>query len=73
MSQPQVHILCAADRAFLRHVPVMLASVRANTDAPLKASVVSIDWQSQDQDMLRAALPDIEMDFLSITGDLLGG
>lgn len=73
MSQPQVHILCAADSAFLRHVPVMLASVRANTDAPLKASVVSIDWRPQDQDMLRAALPDIEMDFLSITGDLLGG
>lgn len=66
VSLPSIHILCAADRAFLRHVPVMLASVAANTTSPLRASIVSTNWKVGDQAKLRAATPGLDLNFIQI-------
>lgn len=68
-----IHILCAADRAFLRHVPIMLASVRANSTKPLKVSIVSVDWRAEDQEKIRASTPGIDVNFLSLPREALQG
>lgn len=67
MIPPKIHLLCAADRSFLRHVPVMLSSVRKNTTAPVKASILSTEWKQSDQEKLRRATPGIELNFLTLS------
>lgn len=73
MTGDPIRIVCASDRAFLRHIPVMLASVRAHTDAPLHVSVVGTAWDPRDVARLRAAAPGIELDVLTLPPDALSG
>lgn len=61
-----IHVLCASDRAFLRHIPVMLSSLRAHASASLRVSIVGSDWRKRDQEQLQAALPDLPLEFLSL-------
>lgn len=73
MTSDTIRIACAADRAFLRHVPVMLASLRATTDAPLHVSVVGTDWRARDVERLRKVAEGIELDVLTLPAGLVAG
>lgn len=73
MTDDTIRVICASDRAFLRHVPVMLASLRAHTAAPLRVSVVGTDWRDEEVARLRAAVEGIELDVLNIPAAALAG
>ncbi|MCO6393196.1 hypothetical protein GTW25_19430 [Aliihoeflea aestuarii] len=68
-----MHVVCAADRAFLRHVPVMLSSLTAHSSTPLRVSVVGMDWNDRDKRCIEAALPDLAIEFLSPPLSVLEG
>lgn len=67
MNDTQIHIMCAADRAFLRHIPTMLTSIREHTAAPLHVSIVSVDWRASDQEKLCNVLADLDLDLVFLT------
>ena len=73
MSTTTINVMCAADRAFLRHVPTMLNSVRAKTSSPIKVSIVSTDWEDDHKVKLRQCLAGMDIDFLTLSPDLLKG
>jgi lipopolysaccharide biosynthesis glycosyltransferase len=72
MSEP-LRLFCAADRAFLRHVPVMVGSVLAHTTRPLELGIVSQGWRDADKAALRAALPGVTLHFFALGADALAG
>lgn len=73
LDNPPVRIACAADGAFLRHIPTLMNSVRANTTDSIELGIFSTAWRKSDQENLVAALPDINISFIELSAETLKG
>lgn len=68
-----IQVICAADGAFLRHIPTVVKSIQAHTSHELELGIVSVGWRQVDQDSLSAALPDVNLRFIELNAEALSG
>ena len=68
-----IYIACAADRAFFRHIPMMLNSVMKNTSSHLVVGVFTQDIKEEEHMKLQNMLPDIEFKFWTLNHQIFSG
>ncbi len=73
MTDDPVRVMCASDRFFLRHVPVMLNSAISHTSGPLEIGILVKDVQPSEKRELARLFPDTPIRFFDIDGAKVAG
>jgi lipopolysaccharide biosynthesis glycosyltransferase len=73
MTNAPVRVMCASDRFFFRHVPVMLNSAISRTSGPIEIGILVQDIAPSEKKALEDLFPDTPIRFFDVDGGRVAG